>query len=199
MTKLWMRHEQRPDEHRAPLVPADAAELVSSGIEVTVEHSPHRTFPIEEYLAVGATAAPVGSWRDAVAEVHTPYPFEAVQPPTIAGENFEVYPNRDGVPFVAQYGVPAGWRLRTFVRGTLRLAGWQDAWQRVFAMVKSGDAEESAMARCVSLPVACGVNRILSGRAAPGLACAATTAEEADEWLEFLNGHGLHFEFHERM
>ncbi len=68
MTKLWMRHEQRPDEHRAPLVPADAAELVSSGIEVTVEHSPHRTFPVEEYLAAGATAAPVGSWRDAPAD-----------------------------------------------------------------------------------------------------------------------------------
>ena len=68
MTKLWMRHEQRPAEHRAPLVPADVAELVSSGIEVTVEHSPRRTFPIEEYLAAGATAAPAGSWCEAAAD-----------------------------------------------------------------------------------------------------------------------------------
>ncbi len=198
--------------------------------------------PLGVLTALGSPARHI----EAGTEAHTPYPFEAVQPLTIAGENFEVYPNRDSVPFVAQYGVPAGWRLRTFVRGTLRLAGWQDAWQRVFATVKSGDAdaiatlarelaaayptgpderdrvlltvalstdgwhgdyvldlvgdaEESAMARCVSLPVACGVNRILSGLAAPGLARAATTAEEAAEWLEFLNGHGLLFEFHERM
>lgn len=65
MTSLWMRNEQRPAEHRAPLVPADVARLVETGLRITVEESPQRAFPIEEYLAAGAAVAPAGSWRDA--------------------------------------------------------------------------------------------------------------------------------------
>ncbi|HEX6342164.1 saccharopine dehydrogenase C-terminal domain-containing protein [Umezawaea sp.] len=68
-------------------------------------------------------------------------PWEAVRPHVIGGERFEVYPNRDSVPFVAQYGMDAGWTLDEFVRGTLRLDGWQAAWQPVFAELRGGDQD----------------------------------------------------------
>lgn len=68
-------------------------------------------------------------------------PWEAVRPHVIGGERFEVYPNRDSVPFVAQYGMDAGWTLDQFVRGTLRLDGWQEAWQPVFAELLAGDQD----------------------------------------------------------
>ncbi|MCX5232542.1 saccharopine dehydrogenase [Streptomyces sp. NPDC006553] len=61
---LWMRHETRPDERRAPLTPEDARRLVSRGIELTVEESPQRIFPLDEYSAVGCGTAPQGSWAD---------------------------------------------------------------------------------------------------------------------------------------
>ena len=179
------------------------------------------------------------------AEVRTRYPFEATRPLRLVGEDVEVYPNRDSLPFREQYGVPAGWRVRTFVRGTIRLAGWQAAWAPVFDTVRTGDADriaalarelaatyptgpadndrvllavslragewrggyllgltgdadESAMARCVSLPVAYGVRRILAGRARAGLSRAAETGAEATEWLEFLDAHGVRTVFHPR-
>ena len=59
-------------------------------------------------------------------------PWEAVHPHQVLGEDFEVYPNRDSVPFVEQYGMPSHWTVETFVRGTLRLLGWQYAWRGVF-------------------------------------------------------------------
>ncbi|MFI7546988.1 saccharopine dehydrogenase family protein [Actinoplanes sp. NPDC049599] len=65
-------------------------------------------------------------------------PWEAVSAYDLDGEAFEVYPNRDSVPFLAQYDFPAGWRPETFVRGTLRLGGWRAAWRDVFAVVRDG-------------------------------------------------------------
>jgi saccharopine dehydrogenase (NAD+, L-lysine forming) len=68
--RLWMRSETRPDETRAPIVPADAAWLVGHDIELTVEESPHRVFPLAGYVAAGATAAAAGSWADAPADCY---------------------------------------------------------------------------------------------------------------------------------
>ena len=51
-------------------------------------------------------------------------------------EAFEVYPNRDSIPFIAQYHFDPSWRVRDFVRGTLRLKGWAEAWKDVFAEVE---------------------------------------------------------------
>jgi hypothetical protein len=68
------------------------------------------------------------------------HPWEALERIDIGGETFEVYPNRDSVPFVAQYQIPPDWRLGTFVRGTLRLDGWSDAWAGVFAELRTGDS-----------------------------------------------------------
>lgn len=62
---LWLRHETRSTERRAPLVPHDAARLVADGVRVTVEESPQRVFGIEAYRTGGCEVAPAGSWVDA--------------------------------------------------------------------------------------------------------------------------------------
>ncbi|MFC6880368.1 MULTISPECIES: saccharopine dehydrogenase [Actinomadura] len=62
---LWMRHEIRPTERRAPLVPLDAARLVRGGASITVEESPQRAFPIGDYAAAGCAVAGACTWPDA--------------------------------------------------------------------------------------------------------------------------------------
>ena len=176
-------------------------------------------------------------------ELVADHPWEAVRPLVLAGETFEVYPNRDSMPFLQRYGFPPGWRLRTFIRGTLRLDGWRAAWSPVFTELVAGDparideladelarrhpmtaqdrdrvvlaveltlqdgagtgwsgrylldalgtAQETAMARCVSLPLAAGVLDVLAGRAAPGLRQAAEDPATAARWLAFLAEHGI--------
>ncbi|MGW2703834.1 saccharopine dehydrogenase family protein [Streptomyces sp. NPDC001340] len=171
-------------------------------------------------------------------------PWEATRPHILSGETFEAYPNRDSIPFIAQYGLPPTWTPSTFVRGTLRLDGWLKAWEPVFEELKAGDdasiaalarelaatypttdedrdrvvlsvslevetpdrtwtgsyfldlvgtAEESAMARCVSRPLALGVRHILDGSLPAGLNRAAETAERSDVWLAELAEEGLDF------
>ncbi|WP_215454280.1 MULTISPECIES: saccharopine dehydrogenase family protein [unclassified Streptomyces] len=73
------------------------------------------------------------------AETTADRPWTATRPHVVDGETFEAYPNRDSVPFVAQYGLPPAWRPSTFVRGTLRLDGWLAAWAPVFAELERGD------------------------------------------------------------
>ena len=62
---LWMRHEARATERRAPIVPTDVRRLLASGMRVTVERSPQRVFDIEEYAEAGAEVADTGSWLEA--------------------------------------------------------------------------------------------------------------------------------------
>ncbi|MEW1825051.1 saccharopine dehydrogenase [Streptomyces sp. NPDC088196] len=62
---LWLRHEPRTTERRTPVVPSDARRLVENGVTLTVEESPQRIFPIEDYEAIGARVAPAGSWASA--------------------------------------------------------------------------------------------------------------------------------------
>lgn len=62
---LWLRHETRTTERRTAVVPSDARRLVEAGVRLTVEESPQRIFPIEEYEAVGCGAADAGSWISA--------------------------------------------------------------------------------------------------------------------------------------
>jgi len=66
---LWIRHEARETERRAPLVPADVRRLTDAGFHVTIEESPQRIFPIGEYGAAGARIAAKGSWVDAPDDV----------------------------------------------------------------------------------------------------------------------------------
>ncbi|MBM6400807.1 saccharopine dehydrogenase [Phycicoccus sonneratiae] len=67
---LWLRHETRSTERRAPLVPHDAARLVADGVRVTVEESPQRVFDVEAYRAGGCHVTPAGSWVDAPDDAH---------------------------------------------------------------------------------------------------------------------------------
>lgn len=65
-------------------------------------------------------------------------------------ESFEVYPNRDSLPFMEDYKFDPTWRVKEFVRGTLRLNGWAEAWKDVFAEVETlngaaGDARLKEM------------------------------------------------------
>ncbi len=64
-THLWIRHESRATERRTPVVPADVRRLVEAGLAVTVEQSPQRVVPIEEYVEAGAEVASPGSWVEA--------------------------------------------------------------------------------------------------------------------------------------
>lgn len=60
-------------------------------------------------------------------------PWEALREHHVGGERFEVYPNRDSLPFVDLYAFPTHWTPSSFIRGTMRLDGWHDAWKPVFA------------------------------------------------------------------
>ena len=68
MTHLWLRHEHRADEARAPLTPEGVAALVAQGFRLTVEDCPRRVFPATDYVAAGARLAAPGSWTDAPAD-----------------------------------------------------------------------------------------------------------------------------------
>lgn len=67
------------------------------------------------------------------------YPGESVRKTCLNGERFEVYPNRDSLPFVEMYRFPPAWTVATFIRGTLRCDGWSDAWSPVFAELRRAD------------------------------------------------------------
>jgi len=67
---LWMRHEERSTERRAPVVPSDAARLVAQGLTIVVEQSEQRVFPEREYVSAGCRIAPSGSWVDAPQDVY---------------------------------------------------------------------------------------------------------------------------------
>ncbi|MGD9916868.1 MAG: saccharopine dehydrogenase family protein [Paenirhodobacter sp.] len=64
-------------------------------------------------------------------------------------ETFEVYPNRDSLPFIAEYRLDPEWRIEDFVRGTIRLLGWAEAWQPVFDALE--DESEGAERRLAQL------------------------------------------------
>ncbi len=67
--------------------------------------------------------------------------WEDVSKLTIAGETFEVYPNRNSLPYIEEYGLSEEENLQTFVRGTVRLDGWKDAWADIFGQVETSDAD----------------------------------------------------------
>ena len=71
-------------------------------------------------------------------------PWESVELYTLPmpwGEDeFEVYPNRDSLPFIEQYQMDDGLQIKQFVRGTLRYKGWKNAWRDIFSEVDTLDA-----------------------------------------------------------
>lgn len=100
-----------------------------------------------------ALRSPSRSIRDGqVRDVDRPWhAIESYDAPLPRPERFEVYPNRDSTAFVGQYGFSPDWTIHEFVRGTLRLEGWAQAWAPVFAEVEGltgpeGDARLREMA-----------------------------------------------------
>lgn len=87
-------------------------------------------------------------------ELRVARPWDAItryDAPLPAPESFEVYPNRDSYPFMADYRFDPAWKVRDFVRGTIRLNGWAEAWAPVFAEIETlegpaGDARLAEMA-----------------------------------------------------
>lgn len=73
-------------------------------------------------------------------ELNVARPWDAISSytaPLPRPETFEVYPNRDSLPFMEDYRFEPAWRVKEFVRGTLRLGGWAEAWKDVFAEVEA--------------------------------------------------------------
>ena len=100
-----------------------------------------------------ALRSPSRSIRD-FSELRVQRPWDAITgytAPLPVPETFEVYPNRDSVPFIEDYRFDAAWKVRDFVRGTIRLNGWAEAWAPVFAEIETlegpaGDARLREMA-----------------------------------------------------
>ena len=74
-------------------------------------------------------------------EHSTGTPYREIETYLVNGESFEAYPNRDSLPFISQYGIDRSWNIEDFVRGTLRLNGWAEAWQDIFAIVENARGE----------------------------------------------------------
>jgi saccharopine dehydrogenase (NAD+, L-lysine-forming) len=64
-TRVWLRHELRRTECRAPVTPDDARRLVEGGFEVTVEESPQRVFRLDRYAEAGCRTTGAGGWPHA--------------------------------------------------------------------------------------------------------------------------------------
>lgn len=72
-------------------------------------------------------------------------PWDAIErytAPLPQPESFEVYPNRDSLPFMEEYGFEPDWKVRDFVRGTLRLEGWAEAWSGAFRELETLSGHE---------------------------------------------------------
>ncbi len=161
-------------------------------------------------------------------------------------EVFEVYPNRDSLPYLEEYGFDASMNMKLFVRGTLRYGGWSRAWDHIFREVETlegeagdkrleeisadlwdkyaveegeadrvvlcvdlwarkdgkevynksyvmdayGDAEHTAMARLVSVPVSFAIEAVLGGEFTPGVHAAPSDPGMAGRWLDDLQKLG---------
>ncbi|SEN41142.1 saccharopine dehydrogenase (NADP+, L-glutamate forming) [Roseovarius tolerans] len=99
-----------------------------------------------------ALRSPSRSIRD-FSELNVARPWDALSSydaPLPTPETFEVYPNRDSIPFIADYRFDPDWRIKDFVRGTLRLNGWSEAWKDIFTEIETlegaaGDARLKEM------------------------------------------------------
>ena len=70
-----------------------------------------------------------------------PQPYKEVKNYLINNEKFETYPNRNSLPYIEEYLFSPEWKIKEFVRGTLRLNGWTLAWKEIFKMLEKQDAD----------------------------------------------------------
>lgn len=100
-----------------------------------------------------ALRSPSRSLRN-FSELRVNRPWDAItryDAPLPQPESFEVYPNRDSYPFMEDYRFDPAWKVKDFVRGTIRLNGWEAAWTPVFREIETlegpaGDARLAEMA-----------------------------------------------------
>lgn len=97
-----------------------------------------------------ALRSPSRSLRD-FKELKVARPWDAItayDAPLPHPESFEVYPNRDSYPFMEDYRFDPAWPVKDFVRGTIRLNGWAEAWGPVFREIETleGPAGEARLA-----------------------------------------------------
>ncbi len=180
-------------------------------------------------------------------------PWDAIssyEAPLPTSETFEVYPNRDSIPFMEDYKFDPDWNVDTFVRGTLRLNGWTEAWGDVFREIETlegpegdarlkemsdqfweensydegepdrvvlcvalkaekdgatayhktyamdawGDANGTAMARLVSIPVSLAIEAVLAGKIAAGVHAAPSDPALFNAWLSHINDLAQHLQ-----
>lgn len=92
-----------------------------------------------------ALRSPSKSLRDGK-EYNVSRPWDAVESYDVAlekgVETFEVYPNRDSLPYLEEYGFESHWNTQHFVRGTLRYGGWSSAWADIFKEVETLEGPE---------------------------------------------------------
>ncbi|NIZ61936.1 saccharopine dehydrogenase [Sedimentitalea sp. CY04] len=180
-------------------------------------------------------------------------PWDAISSytaPLPTPESFEVYPNRDSIPFMQQYEFGKDWSVKTFVRGTLRLNGWTDAWDHVFKEVETlegpsgdarlkemsdqfwennaygeddpdrvvlcvalkaekdgaevwhktyvmdawGDADSTAMARLVSVPVSFAIEAAMNGQMPAGVHAAPSDPKLVADWMQQIGKLAQHLQ-----
>ena len=64
-------------------------------------------------------------------------PYHYVNSYVVNEESFEAYPNRDSLPYIQEYMFLDKWKVKNFIRGTLRLNGWTKAWKAIFDMLEN--------------------------------------------------------------
>jgi len=93
-----------------------------------------------------ALRSPSRSLRN-FSELRVNRPWDAVtryDAPLPQPESFEVYPNRDSYPFMEDYRFDKAWKVRDFVRGTIRLNGWAEAWSPIFREIEGLEGKSDA-------------------------------------------------------
>ena len=77
-------------------------------------------------------------------EKKTVTPYKNIGNFSVNNEMYESYPNRDSTPYIEEYNFDPSWKINEFVRGTLRLNGWKEAWSDIFNMLdqKSPDLDK---------------------------------------------------------
>tara|TARA_A100001011_G_scaffold98597_1_gene103781 strand:+ start:226 stop:1350 length:1125 start_codon:yes stop_codon:yes gene_type:complete len=68
-------------------------------------------------------------------------PYKNVGKYSVNNEMYEAYPNRDSTPYISEYNFDPKWKNQEFIRGTLRLNGWENAWADIFKMLDNKSPE----------------------------------------------------------
>ncbi len=80
-------------------------------------------------------------WVSAGNTLSDTHPWRHVAALRLGSDTFDAYPNRDSMPYIAEYGFHPDWRVHDFVRGTLRPEGWAAAWREIFSVLESSNED----------------------------------------------------------